>query len=181
MPTIAGRHYAVLDGLFSPARCARFIAAQDAPDAVLVAVDSALASYDRGLLVDAALAAEVWAAVRPLLPPAVVAAGAYCNDHFRFSKYSDGQGFDVHRDGQNQDGRGGRSEYTVNVFLNAGFGGGETDFLDEDREVAFRALPAPGRAALFDRHILHRGNVVRATPAAAHKYLLRTDVMLPPY
>jgi hypothetical protein len=30
---------------------------------------------------------------------------------------------------------------------------------------------------LFDRSVLHRGNVVRATPAAAHKFLLRTDVM----
>lgn len=179
MPTIDGRFYVALDGLLTAAECQALIAQMDPPAGEegsrrLQAVDSALAAYDRGILTSAEWAARLWARVKPHVPDAV-AAVAHCNSTIRFSKYRPGQRFDVHRDGLNQDARGYRTKYTVNIFLNDAFAGGETDFLDEARELAFRAAPAPGRGVVFDRDILHRGNEVRD----GTKYLLRTDVMVP--
>jgi hypothetical protein len=124
------------------------------------------------VLVSDIWAERLWQRVRPLMP-ADIAAVAHCNTHIRFSKYHPGQCFEIHRDGLNQDARGFRTKYTVNIFLNDGFQGGETDFLDESRRLVYRAMPAPGRGPtaklygsaaarcvggmVFDRDILHRG------------------------
>jgi predicted 2-oxoglutarate/Fe(II)-dependent dioxygenase YbiX len=109
--------------------------------------------------------------IQPFLPPGTVR----CNEYFRFSKYHPGQEFTKHTDGTNQDKYGNRSQYTLNIFLNKDFGGGETEFFDKYGQLAVRAIPEPGRAALFDRGILHCGNKV----SSGNKYLLRTDVMVP--
>lgn len=173
MPHIEGRFYVPVDGLLSAEECAAFIRDMDREDN-LRAVDSAIAAYDRGVLVSDIWAERLWQRVRPLMP-ADIAAVAHCNTHIRFSKYHPGQCFEIHRDGLNQDARGFRTKYTVNIFLNDGFQGGETDFLDESRRLVYRAMPAPGRGMVFDRDILHRGNLVQG----GYKYLLRTDVMVP--
>jgi hypothetical protein len=192
MPHIAGRFYVPVDGLLTAEECTAFIRDMDRADN-LRAVDSAIAAYDRGVLVSDVWAERLWQRVRPLMP-ADIAAVAHCNTHIRFSKYHPGQCFEVHRDGLNQDARGYRTKFTVNIFLNDGFQGGETDFLDESRNdrcigqdgphlvslsesrvLVYRAMPAPGRGMVFDREILHRGNMVQG----GYKYLLRTDVMVP--
>ena len=58
---------------------------------------------------------------------------------------------------------------TFIVYLNDGFQGGDTAFLDDD----VVAHPKPGRALLFQHQILHEGCQV----LAGVKYVLRTDVM----
>jgi len=97
------------------------------------------------------------------------------NDHFRFSKYEPGGRFEVHKDNINQDSQGNRSIFTLNIFLNSNFNGGETDFLFDDmRTLRLSAIPKTGRGALFDSQQFHRGNAV----SNGYKYLLRTDVMV---
>ncbi len=163
-----------MDDLLSREECRIFIRTLDNPKEIKHVDRGSTASYDRNIWISKPFAATIFARIKHLLPPEI-AAVAHCNDHFRFSKYHEGQKFDIHRDGVNQDDTGARTRYTVNIFLCDDFEGGETDFLDDSMNLAFRAHPKPGRGAIFDRDMLHRGNKV----TKGFKYLLRTDVMEP--
>jgi hypothetical protein len=55
------------------------------------------------------------------------------------------------------------------VYLNDGFEGGGTTFLDLDEVVE----PAPGMALLFQHPILHEGPEV----TSGIKYVVRSDIM----
>jgi predicted 2-oxoglutarate/Fe(II)-dependent dioxygenase YbiX len=169
---IEGKFFTVVENLLSADECNAFIGRFDTADK-LSTVDRGMAIYDRHTFRDDALAALVHRRLYTILPAAIRDSTAI-NPHFRFSKYLENGFFDVHRDGMNQDERGRRTIYTVNIFLNTGFQGGETDFLNEARTLVHRATPAIGRAAVFDVNILHRGNKV----TGGYKFLLRTDVML---
>ena len=182
MTTIDGRWMTLMDGILTAEECQQFIVLLDKPEE-LQAVDRGFAHYDRNILVSAEWAGRIYERIKGVLPADIVgglkeSAGdlkteIYLNDHFRFSKYHPGQRFDCHRDGFNADGAGGRSFMTVNIFLNDDFQGGETAFYDGAQEV-LRAVPAPGRGAIFDGQIYHAGLEVRE----GYKYLLRTDLML---
>ena len=167
--TIDNHHFCLLNGVLTPEECQQFIKLLDVPD--LHRVESTMATYDRNIMINEEFANVIYKRILPFLPPGTVR----CNEYFRFSKYHPGQEFTKHTDGTNQDKYGNRSQYTLNIFLNKDFGGGETDFFDNSGRLAVRAVPEPGRAALFDRGILHCGNKV----ASGNKYLLRTDVMIP--
>ena len=113
----------------------------------------------------------------------------YINDHFRFSKYNVGGIFPLHKDGTNYDagrveeydGYSTESIFTLNIFLNDDFEGGETDFFETDQtnnedhimKLRFSVTPKTGRGALFYAKQYHRGNEV----SVPYKYLIRTDVM----
>jgi len=139
-------------------------------------VKSSSAQYMRVIMISPEWAAKIWSRIKHLLPRELER--GYCNDHFRFSKYEPGGEFKIHRDGVNTDGTPGHSVYTINIFLNDKFSGGETDFLediDDGMGLVARAEPKHGRAAIFNREILHRGNKV----TVGQKFLLRTDIMIP--
>jgi hypothetical protein len=150
--------------------CDKFIQLLDNDELILVKRDD-LATYERNVWICEAFAEDLYGRILPHLPEGTVR----CNEYFRFSKYTPGQEFKLHIDGTNQDNYGNRSKYTVNIFLNEGFRGGETDFYDNEGELKVHAAPRVGRAVLFDREILHCGNRV----LSGTKYLLRTDVMVP--
>ncbi len=95
------------------------------------------------------------------------------NTRIRFSKYLEDGYFDIHQDRPDQDRCGRRTMYTINCFLNNEFNGGETQFFDDNKQPVFTAVPAPGRCAIFDQRIWHRGNRV----SNGFKYLMRTDIM----
>lgn len=170
---IDGRWMCLVDGILTAEECARFIEELDKP-AELRTVDSGFALYDRNVMISAAWAGEVRRRIVGLLPEAVRDV-CVINDHFRFSKYLEGGYFDIHRDGVNVDGSGNYAVYTVNIFLNTGFHGGQTEFFNGAQELVVRAEPKAGRGAIFDTNIYHRGCEVRGM----YKYLLRTDVMVP--
>lgn len=171
--TIDGRWMCVADGILSEEECTRFIQDLDQQEK-LETIDKGFALYDRAVLISGEWAAEFRRRIVGILPEAVRSA-CLVNDHFRFSKYLEGGFFDVHRDGVNVDGSGNYAIFTVNVFLNSGFGGGQTDFFNGKGEIVVRAEPKAGRGAIFDNHIYHCGNPV----SGEYKYLLRTDVMIP--
>jgi hypothetical protein len=91
------------------------------------------------------------------------------NERFRCYRYEPGQKFSAHYDGAFVRDSHERSHLTFIVYLNDGFGGGATAFLDHD----VVARPRPGRALLFQHQILHEGCEV----TSGIKYVLRTDVM----
>jgi hypothetical protein len=171
MASIEGKFFTLVDNLLSADECKMFIDRFNRADK-LSTVDRSIAIYDRHVFRDDALAAVIFRRLYGTLP-ADMRDRVAINPYFRFSKYLENGFFDVHRDGVNQDEHGRRSICTVNIFLNAEFQGGETDFLNEARSLVRRASPSAGRAAVFDVNILHRGNKV----TGGYKFLLRTDVM----
>jgi prolyl 4-hydroxylase len=90
----------------------------------------------------------------------------------RIYRYEPGQHFGLHND-QSYFGEGGtKSLLTFMVYLNEGFGGGETDFPEQEQTV----VPTTGTALLFQHMVLHAGNRV----TAGTKLVLRSDVLYRP-
>ena len=169
---IDGKHMLVVDNLLTKEECTDFIQLLDKEEE-LENMDRAFAFYKRNVLISQVWSEKIYERVKPLLTPLLHNQPFSVNTYFRFSKYEPGQYFDIHTDGVNQDEKGRRSFMTINIFLNDEFEGGETDFFDSNRNLILSAKPKPGRGAIFDRLIYHRGNVVRD----GYKYLIRTDVM----
>ncbi len=91
------------------------------------------------------------------------------NERFRCYRYEPGERFAAHYDGAFRRNHRERSELTLMVYLNDGFGGGATRFHDFDVDVG----PRTGMALLFQHSMFHEGCVV----TSGMKYVLRSDVM----
>jgi prolyl 4-hydroxylase len=89
------------------------------------------------------------------------------NELWRFYKYEEGQKFKKHRDGSFVRNQNERSEYTLMIYLNDNFAGGETGF--ETCVIS----PKTGTALVFKHEEKHQGFLV----LKGLKYVLRTDVM----
>jgi len=170
MQQISGRNIIIIDNLLTADECQEIIKERDV-SLMHIERGAGVAIYDRGSFQSPVWAAKLQQRLRKYLPSSI---DPQLNVSFRFSKYVDGGYFGIHRDAVSQDTKGRRSFMTVNIFLNEGFNGGETEFIDENGRVVVSAKPCPGRAAVFDQQILHRGNLVTGK---IPKYLLRTDIM----
>ncbi len=74
----------------------------------------------------------------------------------------------MHKDGR-QDVKGSETLFTLLVYLNDNYRGGETKFRQDKLEVH----PQRGSALLFEHHLWHQGaELIEGT-----KYILRTDVV----
>ena len=149
--------------------------------------------YDRVIMVDDKLADALWLKIQPLLPKTHRGFTLLeINDHFRISRYHDGGSFTMHCDGKNYARQRSHttrknhskakmleSLYTLNIFLNDDFKGGETKFFTQTGKNKFdlrhTITPQTGRAGLFLANQYHCGAKVSTNPNT--KYLLRTDVM----
>jgi len=101
------------------------------------------------------------------------------NERLRFLRYDPGQKFVPHTDGQyrRQDGSGEKSFITVQLYLNEGFKGGETTFIDTNNAKHRVSFPIKtGMVLLFEHRIVHEGTAVKE----GRKYLMRTNVMYRP-
>jgi prolyl 4-hydroxylase len=190
---VPGTHYLkVLDNLFTKNECNNFI--MKANNIVTEGKNKAWhypdtgGNYMRVIMVDRALAINIWDRLKlaNCLPDKYGSWKLlYINDYFRFSRYRTGGKFPIHTDGQNYD--VGRPDitneatislFTLNIFLNDDFDGGETDFFEpalSNAKLRYSVKPKAGKAALFWYNQLHRGNEVKSIDS--FKYLLRTDVM----
>ena len=115
------------------------------------------------------LAARLYRRIESSLPVVCNTKPVAANERFRAYKYEPGQRFAPHFDGCFKRNAHERSELTFMVYLNDGFGGGATRFLDYDIDVQ----PRTGMALLFQHRILHEGCAV----TSGIKYVLRSDVM----
>lgn len=122
---------------------------------------------DRVIVDDAALAHKWWPRLSEALPglPGVQAVGL--NERFRFYRYHTGQRFRHHTDGVFFRSEAEFSQFTVLVYLNDDFQGGETTF------TRLSIRPETGMALIFHHQIEHAG----APVASGTKYVLRTDAM----
>ena len=66
---------------------------------------------------------------------------------------------------------------TLQLYLNEGFGGGETTFFptgnENDKDAKVPVVPRTGMGLLFEHHIMHEGSLL----VEGIKYSVRTDVM----
>ena len=125
---------------------------------------------DRAMFDDVELAAELFGRIRDMLPRRMCGRRPVgVNERFRCYRYMPGQQFKAHYDGAFQRTARERSELTLMIYLNDGFTGGGTSFLDFDVDVA----PRRGMALLFQHEVLHEGCAVES----GVKYVLRSDVM----
>jgi len=119
---------------------------------------------------DRGLAAELFGRISAVIPARLCGRRPVgVNERFRCYRYEPGQRFAPHYDGAYRRSATERSELTLMVYLNGGFGGGTTAFHDFDVEVTPRA----GAALLFQHQMLHEGCRVES----GIKYVLRSDVM----
>jgi prolyl 4-hydroxylase len=125
---------------------------------------------ERVIFDDLELARVLFERVAPAIPPVLCGMRAVgANERFRCYRYTRGQRFAPHYDGAFVRDEHERSLLTLMVYLNEGFSGGATAFLDHGLEVT----PRTGMALLFQHLQLHEG----AEVVAGTKYALRSDVM----
>lgn len=101
-----------------------------------------------------------------------------CNERLSLLRYDPGHYFKPHFDGmyQRTDGprSGERSFVTVQLYLNEGFRGGATTFLNQKNEERLvEVVPRTGSLLLFEHSLLHEGSEL----IVGRKYALRTDIM----
>ena len=135
---------------------------------------------DRAMVDDVPLATDLYALLRPFLPPQfVIWEPIGLNERFRYYRCTRGQKFDWHMDGAFRRPTGEVSRYTFMMYLSDGFTGGETVFnlrrhgVVRDEDEVLTVVPAAGLALLFRHDVLHTGAAVES----GTKYVLRTDVM----
>jgi len=122
----------------------------------------------RVILDDPERSNALWQRVRDLVPAFLQGRqAAGLNERFRFYRYDSGERFARHFDGPFRRPSGEESLLTFMVYLNDGFEGGETGFVD------VWVTPKAGMALIFRHDLLHEG----APVTRGRKYVLRSDVM----
>lgn len=99
------------------------------------------------------------------------------NERLRFLRYHKGEYFAPHFDGEYRRKNGERSYITILFYLNDGFEGGNTTFLDMNGKQKYEVQLSAGMVLLFQHDILHEGSILRD----GVKYCLRSDVMYSQY
>lgn len=169
----------VEDGLLSPGECGALVERIEAlgPTAAPITTSRGpvmrpdLRSNDRVMFDDVSLAQLLFERIRPHLPGRLERdwhlIGA--NERLRCYRYRPGQAFAPHFDGAFHRSPHEVSLLTYLVYLTDCEAGGATRLLDLEHTIH----PAPGRALVFNHHLLHEGCPV----LAGAKYVVRTDLM----
>ncbi|XP_062595892.1 uncharacterized protein LOC134257266 [Saccostrea cucullata] len=98
------------------------------------------------------------------------------DDRLRFLRYDPGEYFKPHFDGSCKKDNGTKSYLTVQMYLNQGFEGGSTTFLNsysEKKDGRVEVVPKTGSVLIFQHDILHEGSEL----IKDRKYAIRTNVM----
>lgn len=136
-----------------------------------VAVREDVRNNARLIVDDADKAAALWERVRADIPAVMrYRAAIELNERLRYYRYDRGERFAHHVDAPFRRDNGEQSLLTFMIYLNDGFGGGETHFSD----VA--VAPRRGMALVFEHWLRHEGAAV----TSGRKYVLRSDVMYGP-
>lgn len=149
--------------------------------------------YYRVQFNDEDLAEYIYNKIKNYIPNKIKKISVGLNEHFRLSKYKEGQFFAIHKDGinftftqkKNHSSRRptstpyqkqeNMSYATLNIFLNDNFEGGETIFYKNDKKtITLICKPKVGRGSFFYSQQYHEG----AKILSGYKYLLRTDLMI---
>lgn len=135
---------------------------------------------DRVIFDDADLAQDLWKKAKPhFQAPFKTQTAVGLNERFRIYRYRPGQFFDWHQDGTFRKSDNEISQFTMLIYLNDGFTGGDTSFADIFSPHIFQDFvvePSIGKAVFFHHPLSHRGDPV----LTGEKFVLRTDIMFAP-
>ena len=170
------RYIFTIEDFWTAERCEEFIRMSEAMGYEEATVETEkghkrieeVRNNQRILRKDEALAQEIWEQVKDAVPSPLgnsIAVGI--NELFRFYKYDPGQEFKRHRDGSYIRSESEASYFTLMIYLNEDFSGGETTF----NTVTIR--PKTGTCLLFLHDLEHEGSAL----ISGTKYVLRTDIM----
>eukprot|EP01094_Clydonella_sp_ATCC50884_P025193 TRINITY_DN6528_c0_g1_i1.p2 TRINITY_DN6528_c0_g1~~TRINITY_DN6528_c0_g1_i1.p2 ORF type:complete len:277 (+),score=86.77 TRINITY_DN6528_c0_g1_i1:87-917(+) len=184
----------ILRGVLTPAECEYIIAATEASGFdVLGEKERTYRTNDRQVMMHAALADCIHRRIAPFIPQELMRPRGHgqladelspwdvvgCNPLMRFCKYHPGGFFKCHQDGKFVLDAHTESVWTVNMYLNGGFTGGATNFLEAhyknpcDRVITRSVAPEQGMALVFLHPLVHEGD----TLVDGVKYLARTEVL----
>jgi hypothetical protein len=172
----------LIENFLSNSECSHFIELADSsemhkatintPDGMKV--QSELRGNDRLIFDDPDLASSLWGRLKEQieLKQVIDRDGIWeaygLNERFKIYRYEGGQYFGLHHDDNFVREKGkDQSFQTLIMYLNEGYEGGQTGFMDGDIE------PKEGRALIFAQMLLHEGIPVKS----GVKYVLRTDMM----
>jgi hypothetical protein len=167
-----------IDDVLSPGHCAQLVDRIDSLNPTVAPITTAagfvmrpdIRNNERVMFDDVALAKDLFDRIASSLPtPLSNMTPVGANERFRCYRYKPGMRFAPHYDGAFARDEQEISLLTYIVYLNEGFEGGETNFLDFD----VTTVPKTGTALLFQHQMLHEGCSVRS----GTKYVLRSDVM----
>jgi Rps23 Pro-64 3,4-dihydroxylase Tpa1-like proline 4-hydroxylase len=156
---ISGKQLYIVDNVLTSDECADIIRRAE-ESGYLARAPDVRSSYHRAVFADSHILERLLYAITPHLPDSLVGC-AVIGDEVRYNKYNAGDFIAIHLDGINMSRRM-QNALTVNVYLNDGFGGGETVFYDDERNEVLRIAPRVGCAVLFEPNIYHAGAVVTA-------------------
>jgi len=97
----------------------------------------------------------------------------HLNEAFMISRYNPGSFFKAHYDGMYKRNMNEASVFTVTIYLNDNFVGGEVNFLDDNLKSTGTFYPFTGTALIFNHDTLHEGSEV----LTGTKYIMRTGIM----
>jgi len=168
-----------VDDALSPSECAAYIQRMRTGSAEVAPIvgqhggpelDLAVRNNTRVMWDDEAEANALVARVAERVPKRVLGMDLVGgNPRLRLYRYGPGERHGAHWDTVVHLDGGIRSLVTLVFYLNDGFKGGETDFIELEQRIAPRA----GRALLFQHRILHEATAVHA----GEKFVLRTDIL----
>jgi prolyl 4-hydroxylase len=160
-----------VDGIYSEAECRSMIAEIDAASPTIATNNPMYRNQDRVMRDEPEKAADLFARVQPHLPTEIKDFRLVgLNERLRYYRYQPGQNFAPHMDHWYRPREDQITLYSVLVYFNDDFVGGNTRFMEQVEQVV---VPRPGMAAIFQHKIRHEGcEVTQGT-----KYAMRTDVI----
>jgi predicted 2-oxoglutarate/Fe(II)-dependent dioxygenase YbiX len=178
-----------IDNVLSAAECKEFIAISETHGykPALVNVGGGrqklmpeIRSHDRAIIDSKSMVTLLFDRIKHLLPQTNGKKGCMhlsgLNERLRVLRYDPPQYFKPHYDGSysRNDGSNERSLYTVMLYLNGNFEGGETTFFEEGFGLnQVKCTPKAGMVLVFEHRVLHEGALL----TEGRKYAVRTDVM----
>lgn len=171
-----GNHICVIHNFWSPEICDEFIlkSEQIGFEPALVQTESgqkkveSVRNNQRILFKDFELAKSIWNQVNTFVPTKLGNSRAIdLNEMFRFYKYEANQEFKKHRDQSYIRNDFEASYYTLLIYLNNNFEGGETTFGN------LVITPKKGSCLIFLHDLEHEGSKL----TSGVKYVLRTDII----
>ena len=166
----------IIEGFMLPEECSYYVSTGEDLTYKEATVDTGkghmmikgVRNNDRVLYENKQLASEIWEKIKHFAPVIGNSEPIGLNELFRFYRYIPGQRFKAHREGSYIRNEKEASFYTLLIYLNEGYKGGETRF---DNGITVEG--SQGMALIFLHSLKHEGCVV----TEGTKYVLRTDIM----
>lgn len=129
-------------------------------------INSEIRKSSRVIITDTDLACKIYERIRDYIP------NGSDNPYFRFLKYTKGDEFKSHTDGQYYDKQSNTiSKLTLLIYLNEDYKGGYTTLNKDNKWCSI--TPKTGKILLQDQRILHAVFPLEK----GVKYVIRTDIM----